>query len=286
VTTVELAGATIALREWGTDGPAIVFWHALGPAGSGATFGEVAPVLVARGFRVAAVDGPGFGSSPELPNGGYELERVVEILEAVVDRTAPDGDAVLVGHSWGGALAVHAAARRPERTRALVLLDSGHIDYGGLDDVDPDRPLADWVRDAADRQWRWPSREAFENDLRGALRRWTPELRDGFVAGLRVDDREVVGSSPEARGAAFRSLARSRQSDTWPAIAAAEIPVLLLLATDEPWGSQNREHIGRFTAAVPRATVRWLVETSHAIPADAGPGLGDEIADWLARVAP
>jgi pimeloyl-ACP methyl ester carboxylesterase len=280
----ELAGATVALREWGGDGPAIVFWHALGPAGSGATLGEVAPVLAARGFRVVAVDGPGFGASPELDGEGYEIERMVELLEAVVDRRAPDG-AVLMGHSWGGALAVHAAARRPGRTRALVLLDSGHIDYRDLDGVDPDRPLAGWVHDARERQWRWSSWQAFEDDLRGALRRWTPELRDAFIAGVHEEDGEIVGSSPEARGAAFRGLARSRQSEAWPAIGAVGIPVLLLLATDDPWGTQNREHLGRFQAALPDAEVRWLADTSHAILADAGPALGEEIADWLGTKA-
>ena len=45
---------------------------------------------------------------------------------------------------------------------------------------------------------------------------------------------------------------------------------------------QNREHIGRFEAAVPHAEVRWVPGAGHGILADIGPPLGDEIGEWLA----
>jgi alpha-beta hydrolase superfamily lysophospholipase len=57
--------------------------------------------------------------------------------------------------------------------------------------------------------------------------------------------------------------------------------VLLLLATHDPWGEQNRSALPRFLDAVPHADVRWLEDCSHAILADRGPELGVEIADWL-----
>jgi pimeloyl-ACP methyl ester carboxylesterase len=72
-------------------------------------------------------------------------------------------------------------------------------------------------------------------------------------------------------------------SASWPALAGT--PTLLLLATADPWGAQNREHVQRFEAALPHAEVRWLEGTTHAIPADRGPALGDELADWLDRNA-
>ena len=59
------------------------------------------------------------------------------------------------------------------------------------------------------------------------------------------------------------------------------IPTLLLLATLPPHGDQNREYVPRFVAAVPHAEIRWLDGVSHSVLADAGPGLGDEIADWI-----
>ena len=75
-----------------------------------------------------------------------------------------------------------------------------------------------------------------------------------------------------------------RLSPAWPGL--ANVPVLLLLATQPPHVDQNREHLPRFQAAVPHADVRWVDGASHGVIADAGPPLGDEIAEWiLASVA-
>ena len=64
---VELGNATLAVHEWGSPaGQPFFFWHALGPDASAEYFGPVAERLAAAGYRVVAVDGPGFGASPLL----------------------------------------------------------------------------------------------------------------------------------------------------------------------------------------------------------------------------
>ncbi len=283
VRRVEIEGARLALREWGPgDGRPILFWHALGPAGSGATIGEVAPVLAGRGYRVVAVDGPGFGGSELLPPERYELEPLLALVDGILAELGWERP-VLMGHSWGGAIAVHAAARRP--VAALVLLDSGHIDYGALPDVDPNLPWAEWLAMASQRQSEWPSREAFESDLREGTTRWSDELLSCFLPGLHEVGGRLVGAPAEARAAAMAGLARTNVSEAWPGLAMASVPTLLLLATADPWVEQNRELVPRFEAALPRAEVRWLDGATHAILADRGPVLGDELADWLDRMA-
>jgi pimeloyl-ACP methyl ester carboxylesterase len=230
----------LAVREWGAAGDVpIVFWHALGANPSGADLAEVAPVLVGAGFHVLAVDGPGFGRSPLQPAESYRLETLVVSLRELVDAHALDRP-VLLGHSWGGAIAVRYAATYPDDVRAVVLLDSGHIDYASLPGVDVGRTLDEWVDEARAR---------------------SPE-------------------KVEARARAMRGLAEPI-SPSWPVLAANEIPTLLFLATEPPHVEQNRAHIGRFEAAVPHANVRWVDGAGHAILADVGARLGDEIADWL-----
>src|SRR3954454_14956826 len=277
---LEVEGARLALREWGEqDARPILFWHALGPAASGATIGEAAPVLAARGYRVAAVDGPGFGASEVLPRERYELDSLLALVAGVVERLGFERP-VLMGHSWGGAIAVNAAARQP--VAALVLLDSGHIDYAALPDVNPDAPWESWLETARERDTEWPDRAAFEHDLREDATRWSSELLECFLPGLHEVDGRLVGAPAEARAAAMRGLARNNVSDAGPAL--AETPTLLLLAPEDPWAAQNRELVPRFEAAVPHAEVRWVEGATHAIPADRGPALGDEIADWLDTV--
>lgn len=279
--TVDLGDAMLAVREWGDTGdPAILFWHSLGPASSGALIVEVAPPLVEAGYRVVSVDGPGFGSSPLLPPERYHLDALVELARRLVEEIALD-PVTFMGHSWGGAIAVRFAGSCPELVRALVLLDSGHIDYRELPDVDVGRSAEEWIAEVRAQEVRWESREAFESDFREASKRFSPELLEAFLAGARTEGTAILGSSPEARGSAMTGLVEP-VSDAWPVLVERRIPTLLLLATEPPHVDQNREHVGRFEAAVPHAEVRWVAGAGHGILADVGPPLGDEIAGWLA----
>ena len=82
--------------------------------------------LAAAGFRVVLWDYRGHGDSdaPHDAN-AYSFDRVLDDLARVLDATAYGVHAVLAGFSFGGALSLHFALRRPERVRALVLLDTG-----------------------------------------------------------------------------------------------------------------------------------------------------------------
>ena len=177
-----------------------------------------------------------------------------------------------------------AAARAPEEARALVLLDSGHIDYGDLDDVDAARPWEDWLAEAERRVARWPDESAFEADLREAIPRWSDELLACYLPGTRHDGQGLVGAPAEARAAAMWALATEPVSTGWPSVAVARLPCLLLLATREPWDAQNEEHVPRFQRSLPHAEVRRIAGAGHALTADLGPQLGVLVADWLDRV--
>ena len=131
-----LAPVALAVHEWGSQGDVpVVFWHALGPEQSGAHFAAVGKPLARAGFHVVAVDGPGFGRSPLLPAERYAMSSLVELLDELLDDRGLDRP-VLAGHSWGGAVATAYAGTHPEDVRALVLFDSGHLDYGEVEDVD------------------------------------------------------------------------------------------------------------------------------------------------------
>lgn len=280
--TIEVDGARVAVRQWG-DGVPIVFWHALGPAASGATIGEAAPVLARRGYRTIAIDAPGFGGSALLPPERYRIAPILELVAGVVAALELERP-VLMGHSWGGAVMMAAAARAPGDARALVLLDSGHIDYGDLDGVDAAKPWEDWLALAEERVARWPDESAFEAELREAIPRWSDDLLSCFLPGTHRDGASLIGAPAAARAAAMWALAGEPVSDGWPAVSAARLPTLLLLATREPWGAQNDEHLPHFRAALPHAEVRRIEGAGHALTADLGPELGALVADWLDRV--
>lgn len=100
------------------EGPLqVVFLH--GWARQGQDFSAVATELAASGISSVTLDLPGFGATPAPAQAGgarYYAELLTPTLEAL-----GGGPKVLVGHSFGGRIAVVVAAQRPELVKALVL---------------------------------------------------------------------------------------------------------------------------------------------------------------------
>ncbi|WP_448811269.1 alpha/beta fold hydrolase [Agromyces bauzanensis] len=81
---------------------------------------------------VVVYDQIGTGASARLDDpAGYTFERAVHDLEAVVDATGA-ARVTLLGHSWGGQVAVGYAVRHPERVDRLVLLTPGAVPWDGV----------------------------------------------------------------------------------------------------------------------------------------------------------
>jgi pimeloyl-ACP methyl ester carboxylesterase len=116
-------GVRLAVESHG-DGAPVLF--SCGYATTRENFrSQVAP-LVEAGFRVLLWDYRGHGESDAPPDpDAYSMELVLDDLGRVLDHGAPDRPAVLAGFSFGGLASLHFALRRPERVRALALLDAG-----------------------------------------------------------------------------------------------------------------------------------------------------------------
>ena len=78
--------------------------------------------LLSPAWTVAAPDSYGSGKSPDWPSAHtITLDDEVRLVQHLV-QGAPDRP-VLVGHSYGGAVALMAALRHPHKVRALVLYE-------------------------------------------------------------------------------------------------------------------------------------------------------------------
>jgi pimeloyl-ACP methyl ester carboxylesterase len=98
-------------------GPAVLLLH--GQPGAAVTWRHVAERLRGRA-RVVALDRPGYGATGGCARG---IEENAEVALALLDSLGVER-AVLVGHSWGGGVALAIALRAPERVTGLVLVAS------------------------------------------------------------------------------------------------------------------------------------------------------------------
>src|SRR5262245_57319092 len=106
------------VREAGA-GPSVVCIHS--NASSSVQWRSLMELL-APSYRVLAPDSYGSGKSPDWPlERKIRLDDEVDLLEPVL--TAAGESCVLVGHSYGAAVALIAALRHPERVRALALYE-------------------------------------------------------------------------------------------------------------------------------------------------------------------
>ena len=81
---------------------------------------------LARRFRVLVPDLRGYNLSGKPPGvGAYGLGALVGDLEALLEREGHNR-AVLLGHDWGGVVALEAALRRPALVDRLVVCNAPH----------------------------------------------------------------------------------------------------------------------------------------------------------------
>lgn len=77
--------------------------------------------------RVVAMDLRGHGLS-DCPNSTYTTDELIGDIERVVEALNFPRQFVILGHSFGGALAVEYAARHPDRVERLVLVSTA-VDF-------------------------------------------------------------------------------------------------------------------------------------------------------------
>ena len=82
-------------------------------------------------YHVVAPDLIGYGSAPQWNGGEFSLAREADAVRSVLGRLGEP--AHLVGHSYGGAVALHIARTRPELLRSLTLVEPSafHLLRGG-----------------------------------------------------------------------------------------------------------------------------------------------------------
>ena len=118
---------TVHYLEWAADdggsGLPIVALHGLA---STAHWYERLAARLSRHYRILAPDQRGHGQTTQAA-AGYDWQTLAADVAGFMDAVGLESAAVL-GHSWGGNVAINVAARFPERVSKLAMIDGGFLD--------------------------------------------------------------------------------------------------------------------------------------------------------------
>lgn len=244
---INMDGVRLHYRDEGT-GPPVVLIH----ANFASLIGWDPWVETLQdGYRVIRFDMTSHGLTGPDPTGDYTLERTVELAERFVD--AMDLEQFTIGGtSLGGTVAIHYAARHPERIDRLILLSPGALE-GRARTAGPRGTVPEWA-----------------NVLEYLLPRAIPQfmLATGYGDRSKLSD-TVIDRWHEMwlrEGQRAAQLSRLRQyasGDLEGVIQQVRAPTLLL------WGEANSQ------AEVDQAyEIRELLENAVSVRMIIYPGVG------------
>ena len=176
------------------QGLPVVFLH--GWALAQHTYRNVVERIAAQGCRVIAPSMPGFGGTGDLPDSQFSLTGYGQWVADLLEALEVDEPAVVVGHSFGGGVAIRLAHDHPQRVRSLVLVNSiGGSSWrsGNVLRSIAERPLWDWgLHFPSDV---WPLRQAT---------RVLPVIAEDLLPNLLRSPRAMVKVANLARRADLR----------------------------------------------------------------------------------
>ncbi len=126
--SVPVGGETVHVIQEGEVGPPVLMIH--GASANAREFTWTLAPRLENTHRVLMADRPGHGYSGR-PEDAHNLGVQAAQMAGVLDALAPGEKTVLVGHSFGGAVALRVALDRPDLVKALVLLAPVTHEWGG-----------------------------------------------------------------------------------------------------------------------------------------------------------
>lgn len=134
---IDVNGIRTHYHEEGSGEEKMILIHGSGPGVSAFANWRLVIPRLSDSLHVFAPDVVGFGSTDKVDKDEYTLDLWVDHLIGFIEAVA-DQPVYIVGNSFGGAMALHIAHRRPDLVKKLILMGSVGVEHEisyGLDRV-------------------------------------------------------------------------------------------------------------------------------------------------------
>jgi pimeloyl-ACP methyl ester carboxylesterase len=274
------SGGELHLLEWSTEGVPLLLLHGFGNEAH--IWDDFAPI-VAPHYRTLALDHRGHGRSDWDPEGRYDLDSLVDDVEALTAALGIER-MVLVGHSLGGRVSTLFAGRHPARIAGLVIVDIGpEVDARGSlrirQDVETNlKPVFDSVEEyarALSLSYPAAKPEALKRMALHGLRR-----RDDGRLELVMDPAWrgiTAGRAGSADGEQQEQSVRQRMSD---ALAALPCPVLVVRGAASDILSPD-EADRMVDEVLQNGRLAVVAQAGHSVMTDNPQGFNDAVANFV-----
>ena len=106
----------------------VIFIHGSGPGASGwSNFKKNVNALSETGYRVIVIDIPGYGQTSKPTDAIYNLDFFTHYLDELMEKKNIT-QAILIGNSLGGAIAIGYALDHPDKVSHLILMATGGVE--------------------------------------------------------------------------------------------------------------------------------------------------------------
>ena len=275
---VAVNGNSFYYRDWGGSGQAVVLLHGL--ASNCRIWDLVAPIL-SRQLWTLALDQRGHGRSFK-PDTGYDFATIVSDLDGFMSAVGIE-NSVLVGHSWGGDVALEYAVAHPGKAKGLCFVDGGTIEISAR----PNWTLEDAKGEMAPPVWKGVTLEAFRARLRSrSIAMDDDRVEQIVLANFRTLDDGTITSrlSRDNHFKIIEALWDHKPSELYPRV---ECPVLLMPARQrngEPSPTRRfwrEQAIARAESLLPRSKTVWMEDSIHDVPLQRPSLVASTIADHI-----
>jgi haloalkane dehalogenase len=252
------------------QGPPVLFLH--GEPTWSFLWRKVIPPVLEAGYRCIAPDLPGFGRSDKPTDiGWYTYDSHTAAMTALLEDLDVRG-ATLVVHDWGGPIGLRLAVEQADRIERIVILDTG-LFTGHQKMTDAWIAFRDFVARTDDLPVGFLVRGACHRDPGDAViaAYEAPFADPAEKAGARAFPL-ILPTTPEAPGAAAGQRVLENLRDD-------ERPKLILWADSDPVLPLSTGR--RFAQALGTEVDHVIEGAGHFLQEDAGPQIGELIADWL-----